>query len=105
MWGFPRHDTQIFPPPPPPQNSKPQDRLFLLKLDKEIEVFLGDESRTQLVFPPMTAYHRMAVHKMAECFGLAHGVNQSGKSVVVMKTPESKMYVLKSARVCAAIGF
>lgn len=42
-------------------------------------------------FPPMTSYHRMLLHRVAAYFGLEHNVDQSGKSVIVNKTSNTRM--------------
>ncbi|XP_074729847.1 R3H domain-containing protein 1 isoform X5 [Strix uralensis] len=42
-------------------------------------------------FPPMTSYHRMLLHRVAAYFGLEHNVDQSGKSVVVNKTSNTRI--------------
>jgi hypothetical protein len=54
---------------------------------------MSNAKRTQLNFPKMTAYHRMAVHKVAEYWGLGHGLDASGKAVYVVKTDTATMYV------------
>ncbi|XP_039730492.1 R3H domain-containing protein 1 isoform X18 [Pteropus medius] len=42
-------------------------------------------------FPPMTSYHRMLLHRVAAYFGLDHNVDQSGKSVIVNKTSNTRI--------------
>ncbi|XP_067155487.1 R3H domain-containing protein 1 isoform X4 [Apteryx mantelli] len=42
-------------------------------------------------FPPMTSYHRMLLHRVAAYFGLEHNVDQSGKSVIVNKTSNTRI--------------
>lgn len=39
----------------------------------------------------MTSYHRMLLHRVAAYFGLDHNVDPSGKSVVINKTPSTRM--------------
>eukprot|EP00124_Ichthyophonus_hoferi_P000766 Ihof_evm8s31 gene=Ihof_evmTU8s31 len=64
----------------------PQDRLLLLKLDKDLEIFVNDIKSTRLEFPPMSSYHRKIVHQAAAHFGLAHTVDRNtGNSVIVTK--------------------
>lgn len=41
----------------------------------------------------MSSYHRMLVHRVAAYFGLEHNVDHSGKSVIINKTSNSRMYV------------
>lgn len=40
----------------------------------------------------MSSYHRMLVHRVAAYFGLEHNVDHSGKSVIINKTSNSRMY-------------
>lgn len=42
-------------------------------------------------FPPMTSYHRMLLHRVAAYFGLEHNVDQTGKSVIINKTSNTRM--------------
>uniref|UniRef100_A0A8C8VDP7 R3H domain containing 1 n=1 Tax=Pelusios castaneus TaxID=367368 RepID=A0A8C8VDP7_9SAUR len=42
-------------------------------------------------FPPMTSYHRMLLHRVAAYFGLEHNVDQSGKSVIINKTSNTRI--------------
>lgn len=44
-------------------------------------------------FPPMTSYHRMLLHRVAAYFGMDHNVDPSGKSVVINKTTNTRMWV------------
>lgn len=44
-------------------------------------------------FPPMTSYHRMLLHRVAAYFGLDHNVDQTGKSVIINKTSNTRMWV------------
>ncbi len=41
----------------------------------------------------MTSYHRMLLHRVAAYFGLDHNVDQTGKSVIINKTSNTRMYV------------
>lgn len=41
----------------------------------------------------MSSYHRMLVHRVAAFFGLEHNVDHSGKSIIINKTSNSRMYV------------
>lgn len=43
-------------------------------------------------FPPMTSYHRMLLHRVAAYFGMDHNVDPSGKSVVINKTTNTRMW-------------
>lgn len=59
--------------------------VYLIKL-----LFLSSRAPRKK-FPPMTSYHRMLLHRVAAYFGLEHNVDQSGKSVIVNKTSNTRM--------------
>lgn len=42
-------------------------------------------------FPQMSSYQRMLVHRVAAYFGLDHNVDQTGKSVIINKTSNTRM--------------
>ncbi len=46
----------------------------------------------QRKFPPMSSYHRMLLHRVAAYFGMDHNVDPSGKSVVINKTTNTRMW-------------
>ncbi|XP_074729852.1 R3H domain-containing protein 1 isoform X9 [Strix uralensis] len=71
--------------------NNPRDRMMLLKLEQEILDFIGNNEVPRKKFPPMTSYHRMLLHRVAAYFGLEHNVDQSGKSVVVNKTSNTRI--------------
>ncbi|XP_075789415.1 R3H domain-containing protein 1 isoform X11 [Pelodiscus sinensis] len=71
--------------------SNPRDRMMLLKLEQEILDFIGNNESPRKKFPPMTSYHRMLLHRVAAYFGLEHNVDQSGKSVIVNKTSNTRI--------------
>ncbi|NXK52499.1 R3HD1 protein, partial [Chauna torquata] len=68
-----------------------RDRMMLLKLEQEILDFIGNNEVPRKKFPPMTSYHRMLLHRVAAYFGLEHNVDQSGKSVIVNKTSNTRI--------------
>ncbi|XP_050771955.1 R3H domain-containing protein 1 isoform X11 [Gopherus flavomarginatus] len=70
--------------------NNPRDRMMLLKLEQEILDFIGNEIPRKK-FPPMTSYHRMLLHRVAAYFGLEHNVDQSGKSVIINKTSNTRI--------------
>merc|ERR1719516_151349 len=43
----------------------------------------------------MSSYHRMLVHRVAAYFGLDHNVDQSGNSVIVNKTKNTRLPDMK----------
>ncbi|XP_039349712.1 R3H domain-containing protein 1 isoform X16 [Mauremys reevesii] len=69
----------------------PWDRMMLLKLEQEILDFIGNNEIPRKKFPPMTSYHRMLLHRVAAYFGLEHNVDQSGKSVIINKTSNTRI--------------
>ncbi|XP_053130161.1 R3H domain-containing protein 1 isoform X7 [Hemicordylus capensis] len=71
--------------------NNPRDRMMLLKLEQEILDFIGNNEMPRKKFPPMTSYHRMLLHRVAAYFGLEHNVDQSGKSVIVNKTSNTRI--------------
>ncbi|XP_077129170.1 R3H domain-containing protein 1 isoform X3 [Ranitomeya variabilis] len=71
--------------------SNPRDRMMLLKLEQDILDFISVNEIQRKKFPPMTSYHRMLLHRVAAYFGLDHNVDQSGKSVIVNKTSNTRI--------------
>ncbi|XP_053554222.1 R3H domain-containing protein 1 isoform X7 [Bombina bombina] len=71
--------------------SNPRDRMMLLKLEQDIFDFIATNESQRKKFPPMTSYHRMLLHRVAAYFGLDHNVDQSGKSVIVNKTSNTRI--------------
>ncbi|NP_001167500.1 R3H domain containing 1 L homeolog [Xenopus laevis] len=71
--------------------SNPRDRMMLLKLEQDILDFIGTNESQRKKFPPMTSYHRMLLHRVAAYFGLDHNVDQSGKSVILNKTCNTRI--------------
>ncbi|XP_061082049.1 R3H domain-containing protein 1 isoform X3 [Conger conger] len=71
--------------------NNPRDRMMLLKLEQEILDFISNNESQRRKFPPMTSYHRMLLHRVAAYFGLDHNVDQSGKSVIINKTSNTRI--------------
>ncbi|KAM8933441.1 R3H domain-containing protein 1 [Pelodytes ibericus] len=71
--------------------SNPRDRMMLLKLEQDLLDFISTNEIQRKKFPPMTSYHRMLLHRVAAYFGLDHNVDQSGKSVIVNKTSNTRI--------------
>uniref|UniRef100_S4REU2 R3H domain containing 1 n=1 Tax=Petromyzon marinus TaxID=7757 RepID=S4REU2_PETMA len=71
--------------------NNPRDRMMLLKMEQELTDFVQDNKQHYRKFPPMTSYHRMLVHRVAAYFGMDHNVDQTGKAVVVNKTPSTRI--------------
>ncbi|XP_038862795.1 R3H domain-containing protein 1-like isoform X2 [Salvelinus namaycush] len=70
--------------------NNPRDRMMLLKLEQDILDFISNNDQKRK-FPPMTSYHRMLLHRVAAYFGLDHNVDQTGKSVIINKTSNTRI--------------
>lgn len=76
----------------------PKDRLILMKLDQELEIFVKDNSRNRLEFPPTSSYQRLIIHRVAQYFNLEHivvDVEGGKRAVVLLKTSGTKIPVLR----------
>ncbi|XP_061110109.1 cAMP-regulated phosphoprotein 21 isoform X2 [Conger conger] len=71
--------------------NNPRDRMMLLKLEQEIITFIADDNSPYKKFPQMSSYHRMLVHRVAAYFGMEHNVDQTGKSVIINKTSNTRI--------------
>ncbi|KAF5893401.1 R3H domain-containing protein 2-like isoform X7, partial [Clarias magur] len=71
--------------------NNPRDRMMLLKLEQDILDFISNNESHKRKFPPMTSYHRMLLHRVAAYFGLEHNVDQTGKSVIINKTSNTRI--------------
>uniref|UniRef100_A0A8D1AAH3 R3H domain-containing protein n=1 Tax=Sus scrofa TaxID=9823 RepID=A0A8D1AAH3_PIG len=77
-----------------------RDRMILLKMEQEIIDFIGDNNNHYKKFPQMSSYQRMLVHRVAAYFGLDHNVDQTGKSVIINKTGNTRM-LLEDSNICS----
>ncbi|XP_033915027.3 cAMP-regulated phosphoprotein 21-like isoform X2 [Acipenser ruthenus] len=71
--------------------NNPRDRMMLLKMEQEIIDFIADNNNHYKKFPQMSSYHRMLVHRVAAYFGMDHNVDQTGKSVIINKTSNTRI--------------
>lgn len=71
-------------------NSNPRERMMLLKLEQDMIDFITSDSPFKK-FPHMSSYHRMLVHRVAAYFGMEHNVDQTGKSVIINKTSNTRI--------------
>lgn len=71
-------------------NSNPRERMMLLKLEQDMIDFITSNSPFKK-FPHMSSYHRMLVHRVAAYFGMEHNVDQTGKSVIINKTSNTRI--------------
>ncbi|CAG2114585.1 unnamed protein product [Medioppia subpectinata] len=72
-----------------------KDRVFLLKIEQELNVLVKDTKSTGYKFPAMTSYNRMLVHRVAALFGFEHNVDILGTAVVVNKCKTTRIPDLK----------
>jgi len=79
----------------------PRDRLMLLKLERDFTEFIEDKNKTGYKYNQMTSYHRMLVHRVAAYFGLDHNIDNTGKAVVISKTPSSRVPETKFQAYCS----
>ncbi|KAI5857147.1 hypothetical protein BZA05DRAFT_167292 [Tricharina praecox] len=59
----------------------PRDRIFVIKLEKDIVAFIENKNCEIFDMPPINSYHRLLAHKMAEYYRLTHVADSSGASV------------------------
>ncbi|MGH0119337.1 UNVERIFIED_CONTAM: hypothetical protein FKN15_002140 [Acipenser sinensis] len=74
-----------------PSSRTSRDRMMLLKMEQEIIDFIADNNNHYKKFPQMSSYHRMLVHRVAAYFGMDHNVDQTGKSVIINKTSNTRI--------------
>ncbi|XP_046767863.1 cAMP-regulated phosphoprotein 21 isoform X19 [Gallus gallus] len=79
--------------------NNPRDRMILLKMEQEIIDFISDNNNHYKKFPQMSSYQRMLVHRVAAYFGMDHNVDQTGKSVIINKTSNTRM-LLEDSSIC-----
>ncbi|KAG2178075.1 hypothetical protein INT43_003328 [Umbelopsis isabellina] len=70
---------------------KPQDRMFLLKLDLEFENFINNPARVRLDFPQMNSYQRLIVHRVATYFKLTHLFDPVRRSIYLCKNVSTEV--------------
>ncbi|KAI8059567.1 single-stranded nucleic acid binding R3H [Gongronella butleri] len=70
---------------------KPTERLFLLKIEQELQQFIHNNRLYRLDLPPMNSYQRLMVHKVAPYFRLSHFFDSSRQLLFLCKTPYTSM--------------
>ncbi|XP_030827288.1 cAMP-regulated phosphoprotein 21 isoform X10 [Camarhynchus parvulus] len=80
--------------------NNPRDRMILLKMEQEIIDFISDNNNHYKKFPQMSSYQRMLVHRVAAYFGMDHNVDQTGKSVIINKTSNTRIRLLEDSSIC-----
>ncbi|KAJ3204936.1 cAMP-regulated phosphoprotein 21 [Clydaea vesicula] len=68
-----------------------KDRLFVLKIDLDLEAYALDSSRTKMEFPGMNSYQRLIIHRIAHLYGMAHVVDANRRAVIIYKTTETRV--------------
>ncbi|KAI9911665.1 hypothetical protein PsorP6_009309 [Peronosclerospora sorghi] len=73
-----------------------RERMTLLKFEDQIVRFLRNPREPHLCFPPLSSYHRLIVHRLAQRCGLEHQTadynpfeNSSARVVTLFKTAQS----------------
>ncbi|KAK1947382.1 R3H domain-containing protein 1 [Phytophthora citrophthora] len=73
-----------------------RERMTLLKFEDQIVRFLKNPREPHLIFPPLSSYHRLIVHRIAQRCGLEHQTadynpyeNSSARVVTLFKTAQS----------------
>ncbi|KAF9941800.1 R3H domain-containing protein 1 [Mortierella alpina] len=72
-----------------------QDRIFLLKLDRELCSFINNPGQDKLEFPSMNSYYRMVIHRVANYFKITRMVDPMQKTIVLYKTEQSAIPALR----------
>ncbi|KAF9572253.1 R3H domain-containing protein 1 [Mortierella alpina] len=72
-----------------------QDRIFLLKLDRELCSFINNPNQDRLEFPSMNSYYRMVIHRVANYFKITRMVDPMQKTIVLYKTDQSAIPALR----------
>ncbi|KAF9364090.1 R3H domain-containing protein 1 [Mortierella sp. NVP85] len=75
--------------------SKRQERLFLLRLDRDYCNFIENTSQGHLELPWLNSYFRMLIHRSANYFGLRREVDASHKRIRLFKTEHSMIPTLR----------
>ncbi|CAL0299751.1 unnamed protein product [Lupinus luteus] len=83
----------------------PRERLSVLRMEQDVEKFIGDPNQQQLEFEQLpTSYLRLAAHRVAQHYSLHSMVlldnslpDSSGSRIIVRKTSECKLPVIRLA--------
>ncbi|KAH8170541.1 SUZ domain-containing protein [Sarocladium implicatum] len=65
----------------------PRDRLFLLRLEKEVIEFVQDSKEPYMDLPPSNSFCRMLIHKLADYYHMTHSYEHHIGSVRIFRTP------------------
>ncbi|CAM1500880.1 Fc.00g100420.m01.CDS01 [Cosmosporella sp. VM-42] len=67
--------------------SSPKDRLFLLRLEKQVIEFVQDSKEPYMDLPPSNSFCRMLTHKLADYYHMTHSYEPHVGSVRIFRTP------------------
>ncbi|KAF4453510.1 r3h protein 1 [Fusarium austroafricanum] len=65
----------------------PKDRLFLLRLEKQVIDFVQDSKEPYMDLPPSNSFCRMLTHKLADYYHMTHSFEPHVGSVRIFRTP------------------
>ncbi|RSL59783.1 hypothetical protein CEP51_013873 [Fusarium floridanum] len=67
--------------------ASPKDRLFLLRLEKQVIDFVQDSKEPYMDLPPSNSFCRMLTHKLADYYHMTHSFEHNVGSVRIFRTP------------------
>ncbi|KAI9167640.1 hypothetical protein HJFPF1_03773 [Paramyrothecium foliicola] len=67
--------------------ASPRDRLFLLRLEKDVIEFVQDSKEPYMDLPPSNSFCRMLTHKLADYYHMTHSFEHHINSVRIFRTP------------------
>ncbi|KEY65001.1 hypothetical protein S7711_07341 [Stachybotrys chartarum IBT 7711] len=67
--------------------ASPRDRLFLLRLEKDVIGFVQDSKEPYMDLPPSNSFCRMLTHKLADYYHMTHSYEPHIGSVRIFRTP------------------
>ncbi|KAL7793542.1 hypothetical protein V8C37DRAFT_99301 [Trichoderma ceciliae] len=65
----------------------PRDKLFLLRLEKDVIDFVQDSKEPYMDLPPSNSFCRMLTHKLADYYHMTHSYEPHIGSVRIFRTP------------------
>ncbi|CAG8979077.1 hypothetical protein HYALB_00000206 [Hymenoscyphus albidus] len=65
----------------------PKDRIFLLRLEQDLQKFVTDSKEPFIDLPPCNSFCRMLTHKLADYYHMTHQVDAVAGAVRIFRTP------------------
>lgn len=65
----------------------PKDRIFLLRLEKDVIDFVRDSTEPYMDLPPCNSFCRMLTHKLADYYHMTHSYEPNIGAVRIFRTP------------------